>query len=152
MDPTERRRTSARVLLFDAHGSVLLIRFVVLRTGGEFTFWATPGGAVEKDEAPAEAARRELQEELGIDVKLSGPVHEAHSEFEHEGHRVSNTDVFFVGRLQGQNIALCGKSPGEIRAMRNFRWWSAQDLGRSTETFFPSELPRLMARFTDISG
>ena len=152
MNSTERHRTSARVLLFDAQGSVLLIRFVVSRAEGVFTFWATPGGTVEKDEAPEHTARRELQEELGIDVKLLGPVHEAYSAFEHEGHRVLNKDVFFVGRFQGQKIALSGTSAGEVNAMRDFRWWSAPDLGRSTEPFFPPQLPRLMARHADTSG
>jgi len=151
MDATERHRTSARVLLFDVQGSVLLIRFVVLRTEGEFAFWATPGGTVEKDETVEHAARRELQEELAIAVKLFGPVHEAYSEFEHEGHHARNTDVFFVGRFQGEEIKLSGTSPGEGGAMRDFRWWSAMGLEHSTEMFLPPELPRLVVRYANIA-
>lgn len=152
MDPTHRLRTSSRILLFDERGHVLLIRFVVPRAGAEFTFWATPGGAVESGEALDHAARRELREELGIDVKVFGPVHEACSEFEHEGYRVRNTDVVFVGRFQRRDITLSGTSASEAGAMRDLRWWSAPDLERSTETFFPADLPRLMASYADIAA
>jgi 8-oxo-dGTP pyrophosphatase MutT (NUDIX family) len=130
MDPIDGLRTSAPILLFDVQGRVLLIRFTVPRAGAEFTFWAAPGGAVEGDETLDQAARRELQEELGIDVKLFGHVHEVHSEFEHEGHRVRNRDVFFVGRFLGRDITLCGACEAEIGAMRDSRCWSASDLER----------------------
>lgn len=55
---------SVTVLLFDQSGAVLLVRH---RGTGK---WVTPGGAVEPDEDPAAAARREMLEETGCDVEL----------------------------------------------------------------------------------
>lgn len=44
-------------------GKILLLK----RAGGEGTgLWWIPGGAVERDERPEDAARRELMEEAGI--------------------------------------------------------------------------------------
>jgi ADP-ribose pyrophosphatase YjhB (NUDIX family) len=52
-------------MLFDERGEVLLVRFVVPRAEGEFVFWALPGGEIETGEREAEAAVREVKEELG---------------------------------------------------------------------------------------
>lgn len=57
-----RKRMAASVLLFDDLGRVLLV---------EPTYkphWDLPGGAVELGESPLEAGRREVKEELGLDV------------------------------------------------------------------------------------
>lgn len=57
---------SVAVLPRDDRGRVLLVRQA--DTGQ----WATIGGAVEPDEAPADAAVREAREEAGITVELGG--------------------------------------------------------------------------------
>jgi 8-oxo-dGTP pyrophosphatase MutT (NUDIX family) len=67
---TERR--SARIILLNAAQQVLLIRFVVERHDKPFVFWATPGGSVEDGETDFDAARRELAEELALNVVLMG--------------------------------------------------------------------------------
>lgn len=36
-------------------------------------YWVLPGGGIEADETPSEAAARETREKLGVDVEL-GPV------------------------------------------------------------------------------
>ena len=55
-------------LVSDADGRVLL----VYETDPDA--WSTPGGAVEVDERPEDAARREVLEETGLTVRVEGIV------------------------------------------------------------------------------
>ena len=54
------------VLVFDARRRLLLGR------DAGMDLWATPGGAIDPDETPADAAVREMWEETGLLVTLSG--------------------------------------------------------------------------------
>lgn len=45
--------------------------------------WEVPGGKVEDDESPTEAAVREAREEIGVDVELEKPFYSG--EFQHDG-------------------------------------------------------------------
>ncbi len=80
-----RKRRTARVMLFDEAGLILLVRFVVPRADGEFVFWALPGGEIEAGETEAEAAVREVREELGLELAVAGPVYCDKNEFLHQG-------------------------------------------------------------------
>jgi 8-oxo-dGTP diphosphatase len=57
-----RKRMAAGVLLRDGGGRVLLVEPTYK------DYWEIPGGAVEADESPYDAAVREVSEELGIVV------------------------------------------------------------------------------------
>ena len=59
-----RKRVSADVILRDVHGRILLV---------DPTYkpdWDLPGGMAEANEPPADALRRELREELGLDIQV----------------------------------------------------------------------------------
>lgn len=69
-------------------GHLLLVRQSYRRGG-----WGFPGGLLRRGEAPPDCARRELSEELGIDVELHGqPVVVVDA-------GVRRVDVIFTGRL-----------------------------------------------------
>ena len=45
--------------------------------------WEVPGGKVKEDESPTEAAVREAEEEIGVEVELKKPFYTG--EFQHDG-------------------------------------------------------------------
>lgn len=139
-----RQRRAARVILLDEQDRVLLIRFEIRRQGGDVVFWATPGGGLEGDEAPLAGARRELMEELGLALPLSGPIHQATAVFEHEGAPLENTDVFFLARCAASAPRLDGIDEAERQAMREIRWWSADAIAASAEAIFPDGLANVV--------
>jgi ADP-ribose pyrophosphatase YjhB (NUDIX family) len=59
-----RKRVTADALLRDPSGRLLLVK-PTYKPG-----WDLPGGMAEANEAPADTVRRELREELGIDIEL----------------------------------------------------------------------------------
>ncbi|MBI2708729.1 MAG: NUDIX hydrolase [Actinobacteria bacterium] len=56
----------AMCIIERSDGALLLVRHVYRRR------WGVPGGLLKRGELPADAARREVREEVGIDVELEG--------------------------------------------------------------------------------
>ncbi|MGH3678892.1 MAG: NUDIX domain-containing protein [Natronosporangium sp.] len=61
-----RKRVSADVLVRDSAGLLLLVDPKYKPD------WDTPGGMAEANEPPQETVRRELREELGLDIAVGG--------------------------------------------------------------------------------
>lgn len=59
-----RKRVSADAIIRDAGGRILLV------DPGYKPGWDLPGGMAEANEPPAQAVRREISEELGIDLPI----------------------------------------------------------------------------------
>ena len=135
-----KKRRTARVLVFDAAGSVLLIRFAVERVAGPFVFWLTPGGEIEEGETELAAAERELREELGLEVEVTGPVYREANQFMHQGEMRDNMDYFFTAVCAADAPALRGVTADEIALMREIRWWSVEEIAESKERIFPVNL------------
>jgi 8-oxo-dGTP pyrophosphatase MutT (NUDIX family) len=148
-------RRSARVMVFDPDGRVLLIRCAVVRRDGKlFVFWLTPGGEIESGEEPLAAARRELHEELGLTLEPRGPVYSEHNQFEHMGEMRENQDFCFVARCAAEAPRMQGVNADEIALMQEIRWWTAEEveaaLGRG-ENIFPVDLAARMREFARLA-
>ena len=135
-----RKRRTARVMVFDEHAAILLIRFVVPRVEGEFVFWALPGGEIEAGETEAEAALRELKEELGLELQLAGPVYRDSNQFLHQGEMQDNVDFLFRAECSREEPRLIGVTADERQIMKEIRWWSEAEIEASRERIFPENL------------
>ena len=136
-------------MLFDEGGAVLLIRFVVMRPDGEFLFWALPGGEIEAGETEIEAAARELREELGIGVKVEGPVYRDANQFWHQGEMQDNVDFLFRAECGREAPRLIGFTSDEMEIMKEIRWWNEVEIEASEERIFPVNLA---ARMRELNG
>lgn len=147
MTPESRRRetrTTARLVLFDARGRILLFLHA---DGLGRRFWATPGGGVEEGESLEQAARREASEELGAhDVDLTY-LWTGLTEFEFADKDVSQTEAFF--RVTGHP----GVFGPEVEATHKrerileSRWWSAGEIEAADERILPLDLAKRVREF-----
>jgi 8-oxo-dGTP diphosphatase len=144
-----RRRPSARLLVLDPDGRVLLFRFSFQRgaLAGQ-TYWATPGGGLEEGETFEQAAIRELREETGLHVDTIGPE-VGSREFVlqlPDGEHVMAEERFFVVQAEHTDLSRDGWTPEEHEVMADHRWWSMAELAQTSETVWPDNLPDILSR------
>lgn len=145
--PAPRRRDSARVLVLDPRGRVLL--FEVVDDHDHRALWITPGGGIEPGESLHEAASRELREETGLRVEpdaLGGPVAVCRGEWTFRSERLVGEDAFFVLRVEGVDVDVKGWTDLEREVHRGWRWWSPDDLDATDAVVVPGGLAPLVRR------
>jgi ADP-ribose pyrophosphatase YjhB (NUDIX family) len=104
---------SVTVLTFDEQDRVVLVRHA------DKGAWTTPGGAVEPQERPADAALREMWEETGLEVELDGVIGvyggpEFTTSYSN-GDRVSFTMIVFEATETGGSLRPDGQETLEVR-------------------------------------
>jgi 8-oxo-dGTP pyrophosphatase MutT (NUDIX family) len=146
------RRTSARVVLLDETGAVLLLcgSDPSLPVGTAPRWWFTVGGQVGDDESLAEAAARELAEETGLHVDpadMIGPIWRREAVFDFNGSAINSEEFFFVYRTRRFEPSTAGRTDLENRYIHCHRWCDAADiaeLSAAGETVYPLQLAELL--------
>jgi 8-oxo-dGTP pyrophosphatase MutT (NUDIX family) len=150
------RRTSARVVLLDEHGAVLLF------CGSDPArpdradaptprWWFTVGGAAQPGETLAEAAVRELAEETGLHVRhadMIGPVWRRDAVIDFNGSVIRSEEMFFVHRTSRFEPSASGRTALERRYIHGHRWCDEtiiDELVAKGETVYPLQLGELLS-------
>jgi 8-oxo-dGTP diphosphatase len=151
--PPLRERKSARLLILNPAGEVLLFKFLTqaitprLYAKGIAHFWATPGGALDPGESFAQAAERELYEETGWrSTVTSAAVHEREFKMQFETEWVWAIERYFVVPAPPGALSTAGHTALERQTLADHNWWSARALRETADTVFPEDLADLIAR------
>jgi 8-oxo-dGTP pyrophosphatase MutT (NUDIX family) len=134
-------RRSSKVLLVDPDRRVLLLSGID-RTKPELDpWWFSVGGGLELGESPSEAAVRETYEETGLVIGDPGPViFTRRFVWNFEGTEIDQDEFYFLVRTDHFEPSPAGRTALEIATIRSHRWWSIEEIRRTTEAVYPEDL------------
>lgn len=118
----------ARVLVWNEHNELLLVR----NWGGRRQ-WSLPGGGVKRSEQHIEAARRELYEEIGLDIPLAEFTYVTTLNAQYEA------PIFSVSIVK----SLLPKDSHNPREITDLRWFSVDTLPSDLSPLVPPALKKL---------
>jgi 8-oxo-dGTP diphosphatase len=148
MSPVKLRH-SVRAVILDEEDRVLLCRFAIPEPAGTVVVWAAPGGGVKPGETLLAALRRELLEEVGLDLDAD-PPHIWHRQVVAPGHAAGYDgvihDFFLVRTASFQPRGLMSDDELARENIDGFRWWPPREIAgyRGSDLFSPRALATLL--------
>ncbi len=138
-------RVSAKVLVVDLEGRVLLFRGCDPGSPDSGTWWFPPGGGVESGETIAEAAVRELWEDTGLKIDdVGGEVYFREETFTFKHNKFLSRETYFAVRVPNFEVDDSRWTDDERESIVDRRWWTVEALRTTPDTYFPSELVALV--------
>jgi 8-oxo-dGTP pyrophosphatase MutT (NUDIX family) len=141
-----RERHTARVVLLDPDGRVLLMKGRLPNDPDGPTFWYTVGGGLDAGETVAEAAAREVVEETGLTDVVLGPTVWRDEAIlpDIEGEQRLFRQVYIVAHTAGGPLSRAGWQDYEHRLTDDVRWWTLEELQLTGDTVYPEGLAELL--------
>jgi 8-oxo-dGTP pyrophosphatase MutT (NUDIX family) len=151
--PGADRRTSARVVLLDELGRVLLFcgSDPAITDGTARRWWFTVGGQALAGERLVQAAVRELAEETGLRAEsgdMIGPIWRRDAVIDFNGSVVRSQEFFFVYRTAHFEPSAAGRTALERSYIHGHRWCDSAtiaQLAAAGEVVYPEQLGELLA-------
>ncbi len=142
-----KTRKTARALLFDQRGRLLLVRMhdpnVAAQNGAVLAqaYWVTIGGEIDPGEDVESAVRREIAEETGLrEVQLGPKVWYAEHILNVHGEARLFQETFVVAHTTDTRLSNADWTTDECRVIEKLKWWKMEALFASADIFFPMSL------------
>lgn len=153
------RRTSARVVLLDDDGAVLLFcgSDPAITDGTAPRWWFTVGGQAHPGERLVDTAVREIAEETGLTVhrdQMVGPVWRRDSVIDFNGTVIQSQEFYFIHRTSRFEPTASGRTDLELRYIHGHRWCDSatiDKLAADGETVYPLQLGELLAEANQVA-
>ena len=141
-----RVRDTARVVLLDPDGRILLMKGRLPGDADGPAFWYTVGGGLDEGERLVEAAAREVVEETGFTDVVFGPAVWRDETIlpDIEGERRLFRQVYIVAHTAGGAPSRVGWLEYEHQLTEDVRWWTLEELQLTDETVYPDGLAELL--------
>ena len=135
-------RPSARLILLDRQDRLFLFKVhqptVYDPADPHYDpFWIMIGGLVDPGEEFAAAAVREAREETGLVVDRVRWVWSRQRVMQWRERQVMHRERFFLGRAASTAVDTSGLDDRERSWTLDHRWWTAEEIARSSERFEP---------------
>ena len=111
---------SVSALVRDDGGRVLLVQHVEGR-------WQIPGGAVDPNERPEDALRRELREEANVEIEL-GDVLGVFGGPEYRVTYTNGDEAGWVVAVYSASIVSGTPAPGDPDEIQDVRWFASDEI------------------------
>lgn len=112
------------------------------------TWWVTPGGGIDGDETPAQAAVREVQEETGWvagEADLLGPIAHRVARHGYSDQILEQDEWFFLLAVPRFRVSTAGHTEDEQLTLKGSRWWPLSAIAATEEWIWPAGLLDLVA-------
>ena len=145
-------RTSVRVVVLDDADSVLLLLTCDPVNPQVGLWWELPGGGVDQGESPEQTAVREVREETGFELAV-GSIRRANwrrsATFVRGHDRTLQHEFVVLARVSGTGPVPVGtgRTPEEIAAILDHRWWPIDELAVTAERCYPGRLAAYIVDF-----
>jgi 8-oxo-dGTP pyrophosphatase MutT (NUDIX family) len=151
MQPDTDIRHVARVLVLNDKDEVYLLRGRDDTLPDRAPFWFTPGGKIDDGETQAEAAARELFEEVGIVAtpEVLGQIIGTEAvQYHFHGVAYHQEGVFYAYRSNAAGLNPAQWTDIEARTIDQGRYWSLSELLATGETIYPAHLAEMLENLT----
>jgi 8-oxo-dGTP pyrophosphatase MutT (NUDIX family) len=140
-------RPSAKVLLIDEDGRLLLLSGIDRTKPDVAPWWLAVGGGIEPGESPEQTAVRETFEETGLAIGHPGRVVFTHRHtWDFEGTEYDQEEWYFVVHTGHFDPSPQAWTEVESATIRGHRWWSVAELRETTEAVYPEGIADRLAQ------